>query len=804
MSELMQLAIYNPDMLSSKDFLAAFVARQDTVEILVRQLREITPKGLAKHRLILGQRGMGKTSLLRRLAIAIDEDAQLNERLLPLSFREEQYNVNHLHSFWCNCLDALANYFDRHGRHDQAEEVDRQLAGLMQNRRGKNKVEDEDGGAALATLKAWAKREGKRLVLLLDNIDLILEGLKKQDWALRRSLQEAGGIVVIGASAAYLEATVNPKAAFYDFFQVTTLQRLSAAEMLACLRRLATERGEVGKPVLHLLGSDPGRIRALYDLTGGNPRTLILLYTLLESDAGQNIMGDLERLLDEVTVLYKARVEDLAPQARVVLDAAALHWDPVTAAQLAQITGMETSAVSAQVDRLLKNGILEKTSTSTSSRNAFQIGERFFNIWYLMRHGQRRQRTRLRWLTGFLRSFYTPQQLQEKALGLLRRDKDSDLSSHYALALGDAMDDSVLRNLLGQEVHQQLARLVEKEGKRLEELTDPADFPKPQTAREWSDMGYWLHVELSRYDEAESAYRQAIALDPKDALPWFNLGNLLKSHLGRYDEAESAYRQAIALDPKDARPWNNLGNLLQDHLGRYDEAESAYRQAIALDPKDADPWNNLGNLLQDHLGRYDEAESTYRQAIALDPKAAGSWINLGNLLQDHLGRYDEAECAYRQMLSISPDALLAHCNLSYLLLSQQQDTQPHLAQALAGLPAHGRALLQAFAALAQDNFGAATEALQQALESDHAELFSFYLDDLLRNLRLAAKKGYGEKLLAWLEASGMADKYWPLYTAFDAYLHGEEKLRDVNPEVRTAAERLYRWLASVPAPGNSD
>jgi len=47
-------------------------------------------------------------------------------------------------------------------------------------------------------------------------------------------------------------------------------------------------------------------------------------------DSGGDVLSDLKRLLDQVSVLYKARVEDLAPQARVVLDAVALARDPVT------------------------------------------------------------------------------------------------------------------------------------------------------------------------------------------------------------------------------------------------------------------------------------------------------------------------------------------------------------------------------------------------------------------------------------------------------------------------------------------
>ncbi len=54
-------------------------------------------------------------------------------------------------------------------------------------------------------------------------------------------------------------------------------------------------------------------------------------------------------------MLYKARVEDFASQARVVLDAVALAWNPITAADVAAATALDTSAVSTQLDRLQKN-----------------------------------------------------------------------------------------------------------------------------------------------------------------------------------------------------------------------------------------------------------------------------------------------------------------------------------------------------------------------------------------------------------------------------------------------------------------
>ncbi|MEA3292626.1 MAG: tetratricopeptide repeat protein, partial [Pseudomonadota bacterium] len=600
MGELLNFAVYNPGILSDDEFLAGFVARRELAENLLMRLGEITPTSLARHHLVLGQRGMGKTSILRRIALGIRDDPALSAVLLPLRFREEQYNVHNLQTFWLNCLDALADWFEKSGQDYKADSIDSDIAKLGRD------PSDTEGDAALDLFKTWAGSENRRPLLLLDNLDLIMDGLKEQEWSLRRVMQEPGGVVVMGAAIGSLESTHDPKGAFYDFFQVSVLERLSQEELLVCLRRLATARGDRGRKVSELIARDPARVRTLYDLTGGNPRTLVLLYMLLEADAGGDVLDDLERLLDQVTVLYKARVEDLAPQARVVLDALALHWDPVTAAELSAESGLATAAVSTQLDRLLKAGIAEKVNVSTSKRAAFQLGERFFNIWYLMRHGPRRQRTRLRWLTGFLKGFYTPQQLREHGKALLMQQSDKK-SAHYDYALprGDAVDDSGLCCLLGEEARASMECYAQAHGKSLQDLTDPTDLPTPQTAEEWIGMGYWLHVELKRPQEAEVAYRNAIELDSRDVNTWNNLGALLSANLGRNEEAEVAFRKAIELDPKYAGSWNNMGILLSDHLGRHEEAEVAYRKAIELEPQYAGSWSGLGNLLSGHPGRYE-------------------------------------------------------------------------------------------------------------------------------------------------------------------------------------------------------
>ena len=120
-SRPLDLAVYNPAILDDADFLGGFVAREPPVHHLLSRLTEIGASDLAQHHLVLGQRGMGKTSLLRRLAIGVRDDRALSARFIPLTFREEKYNVHTLHSLWCNGLDALGNHIERSGAPEKAD-----------------------------------------------------------------------------------------------------------------------------------------------------------------------------------------------------------------------------------------------------------------------------------------------------------------------------------------------------------------------------------------------------------------------------------------------------------------------------------------------------------------------------------------------------------------------------------------------------------------------------------------------------------------------------------------------------------
>lgn len=435
----LSVAIYNPDLLGRQELVAQFVARQPLLDRMVEDLREARPH----HRLLVGQRGMGKSTLLRRLRFAVEDDCSLSGRWLPLSFPEEQYNVARLSDFWANCLDALSDALFAGGDEAASRALDARIDALPDGDEG------ERARVALELLRDCGKRSKRGFILLLDNLDLVLDRLSKAEhWTLRKAL-EASHFVLVGACVAPPESAFSHEGAFYDWFKVDELRPLSLDEARDVLLRLAKVRG--APHVEEVVRDDPGRVAALHQLTSGNPRTLTLLHDLLARDDVHSVERDLAGLLDQCTPLYKARFEALSQQQQQVLDALSLHWAPATAAQVAERTRLAVQTVSSQLDRLVKDGVVEKVP-SDSPRQLFQVGERFFNIWYLMR-ASRRMRRKVLWLAEFLRGFYGDGGMRHRArsLSLLPLPElVDDRERHLALmmAFAQVIDDRGLRNAL--------------------------------------------------------------------------------------------------------------------------------------------------------------------------------------------------------------------------------------------------------------------------------------------------------------------------------------------------------------------
>ena len=683
--------IYNPQSLSKGEALAQFHARQAAYQSLMDLLREEHPS----HVLIIGTRGMGKTTLLQRVRYGVEDDSSLNGRYLALVFPEEQYNVNRLHFFLLNTLDALADAMERLHNERMLKLVEEYAERI--GKLGQEEIEKE----VPKFLTQVGQEVGRNLLLLVDNADRLFETIEPQEqWRLRELLSNRQDLTLFGATTQASDGIYGSDRAFFEFFKIYRLAPLSLEEVRELLLQLSEsveeeegEKGTAKRRVEEWLAADASRLRTLVQLTGGNPRTTVLLFHLVLDGLAGGAREYLEQLLDQCTPNYKGRVDELPPQAQQVFDAVSLRWDPVTASEVAEDSGLETSAVSTQLTRLVRQGLLEKADPGDSKKALYQVAERFFNIWYLMR-ASRRVRAKLRWFVEFLRVFFDSGELEKMAWERLegfrsaRRMRSTEIETVFAYAFASGADRNRFEEYLRRECadreeewlpfldlsgipkgHEVLSGRKVGPPSNSEELRTERDNhndmdalrkaleTEPGSAQNWRRLGLSF-IAKEELTEAEAAFRKAIEVDPMSPQSWEMLGVLLGFNRERREEARSAVRKAIELNPSSAGPWLLLGTLLGMTPERRDDAESAFRKAIELEPDLALPWDQLGDMLCDVSERRDEAEAAYRKAIAIEPKNPGFWNDLGKLLGRTPERRAEAEAAHRKAIEFEPESAL--------------------------------------------------------------------------------------------------------------------------------------------------
>jgi len=199
-----------------------------------------------------------------------------------------------------------------------------------------------------------------------------------------------------------------------------------------------------------------------------------------------------------------------------------------------------------------------------------------------------------------------------------------------------------------------------------------------------------------RWPEAELELRTALA-ESQRAEVHFQLGILLQMQ-DRLDQAETAYRNAIAALPSHAEAHNGLGVVLH-RLGRDEESLAAHEKALSLNPDFVDAHNNAAVALQ-ILGRAEDALGHYARALALAPAHPGLHFNRAAVL-DTLGRFDEAEAGYCKTIELAPDLALAQNTLGSLLRrrGRAEEAVVSISRALALQPEFAKARLNLVSAL---------------------------------------------------------------------------------------------------------
>lgn len=660
-----QLNLYQSANSDFKSIKRNFIIREAEFTIITKALLNKDSNDPLQHELILGRRGSGKSTLLKRIEIEITENNKLNKKYIPINLAEEQAGIYRLFDLWEQVIEELQHQFqiieDKRDFEDfkTVQEYTRHLYDVIH----KNCI-----------------KQKKRIVLLLDNFDRIVENFNDDGNLLRETLINYNDIEIIAGSTRMDEHFWKYDKPFYEFFRKHRLEALSRDEMLLLLNHWADS---LNIPALkHFIKNNPGKLENIRILTDGLPRTLQFFIQIVLQNSQSHGYDYLKKIMDHVTPLYQERLNYLPAQLRKIILEMAFIWEACTTKQLVEKTRMESKLVSANLKTLVLKGIVDKIETSKKN-HLYRISERFFNMWLIFTQGNPEQKRKAKCLSIFLENWYDAQDfktLVDNHINLLiNREIDYDNALILSKALSQSkyisldQRDSILdltENINIKKEKSQLIHLPKKSSKIINKAYEELEqknyraavnlvnsLENEEDGIKFNLLGL-IYEEQKNYSETEKHYLLAIEKNNSNAL--HNLA-LLYQDQKKYEQAEKYFQLAVEKSENDA--LFNLA-LMYQIQERYQEAEKYYQLAIDKN-HDNDALFNLA-LLYQKQEKYEKAKRSYL-LINNNDKAQN---NLA-VIYDEQKKYIEAEKYYK--LAIEKNNEYALFNLALLYQTQGKD-----------------------------------------------------------------------------------------------------------------------------------
>lgn len=361
---------YSPGALDRETLQYLLVGRQKLAESLFEEVDQAAGSGTPRFFLLIGPRGIGKSHLMALLYKQVCDD--LSGRVIPVKLAEEEYSIFRASDFFLRVLEEMgARIEDVVGDDQLARDV------------------------AVDTLRGIASREGRQIVIFVENIhELFTQMDRCEIQALRSVFQQTNIFSVVASAPQIFPGVSDHDEPFYNFFRIFHLQELKCAEIKELMKRAARINGNTAFTE-NFQDYEP-TIEALFSLIGGNPRLVIRLYEAISQGRTGGAAEIFSGMMDGETPYYREVFRRLTGQRRLILDTILCRETPLTPKKIAEISRLDPAVVNAQLRRLERDGYV--TSRPMGKRTSYEVRDRLLRLWRVMRRPAGRER-----LTAFIR-----------------------------------------------------------------------------------------------------------------------------------------------------------------------------------------------------------------------------------------------------------------------------------------------------------------------------------------------------------------------------------------------------------------
>lgn len=636
-----------------------FIIRKDEFSIIIDSILDKKVTDPLQHELILGRRGSGKSTLLKRIEVEIVENTKLNKKYIPINLAEEQAGIYRLFDLWEEVLNELRI-------HTKEEIITQEYSSFENN--------DEYTRYLYSRINEVCSKNKKRIILLLDNFDRIVENFSDDGSLLRETLINYNDIQIIAGSTRMYEHFWQHDKPFYEFFRRHRLEALSREEIDLLLHHWSDI---LNLPVLKkFVKNNPGKIENIRILTDGLPRTLQFFMQIVLQKSETTAYEYLKKTMDNVSPLFQERLNALSPQLRKIILEMSFIWEACTTKQLVERVRMESKLISANLKTLVDKGLVDKIETN-KKQHLYRLSERFFNMWLIVTQGNPEQKRKARWLSIFLENWYDEGDLKLLANEHISKLKKGETDWDHALVFSKALSQNKYISLTERDTIIGLTEKLKCKGAEdcLIELPEKYSDIQKRVNKYFEDKNYVKAIEIVETIENESdgvkyfllgclhefsmdhikAEENFLKAIEKGELEAFNDLAIVYERQEKYTEAEEYYLKAV--EKGNIKALFNLA-LLYAKQERYSEAESYY--LMTVEKGDTKALNSLA-ILYVKQEKYTEAEEYFLKAIEKgNPK---SFNNLA-ILHESQEKYPEAEKS--NLKAIDDGNISALNNLAYL------------------------------------------------------------------------------------------------------------------------------------------
>lgn len=190
------------------------------------------------------------------------------------------------------------------------------------------------------------------------------------------------------------------------------------------------------------------------------------------------------------------------------------------------------------------------------------------------------------------------------------------------------------------------------------------------------DYLYWYRKGFSQnavkqYDAAKLSLEKSLEFKTDYINTYLELGFACKN-LKQDDDAITAYKKAMELDPKSHVPLNGMGEVYRDNKKDMNEAMNWYRKSLAINPDERKAHFGLG-YCNNNLGDYATAVTHLQKAIQSEPTYTAAYVELG-YSQYMLGNNTTALENFNKALTLNPKNENARYYSGLVFINQKDKT----------------------------------------------------------------------------------------------------------------------------------